>query len=167
MSKLIVMSGVPGSGKSYFSQTLKKMRRKHVYIVSSDNLRESILGDLKDISEEELIWKIFYNLPKIYKEDKNAYVILDATHINSKRRLEIVDMFKNDFDEIDLVAFTLDKELIKHQNIERENPVSIDVLKMFMDTYEYPSEEEYKKYDNVFVISTNDIVPVIYRIIED
>lgn len=167
MSKLIVMSGVPGSGKSYFSSTLKKIRRKHVYIISSDELRQNILGDLKDISEEDLIWDLFYSLPKVYKVDKKAFVILDATHIKSERRISLIEKYRNDFDEIDLVAFILDPELVKHQNVERENPVTIDVLERFINAYESPSEEEKAVYDNVFFINTNDIVPVIYKIMEN
>lgn len=167
MSKLIVMSGVPGSGKSYFSSTLKKMRRQHVYIISSDELRKNILDDVQDISQEDLIWELFYKLPKVYKSDKKAFVILDATHIKSEKRLSIIEKFREDFDEIDLVAFILDPELVKHQNIERENPVTIDVLERFINNYESPSEEEKAVYDNVFFINTNDIVPVIYKIMEN
>ena len=42
MNKLIILSGVPGSGKSYFSKTIKKIKNSHVYIVSSDELRKEI-----------------------------------------------------------------------------------------------------------------------------
>ena len=166
MSKLIVLSGVPGSGKSYFSNMLKKMRRRHVYIVSSDGLRKDILGDVKDVSEEDLIWKTFYGLAKLYAKDKNAFVILDATHIYSQKRKEIVNEFKNLYDEVVLVTFNLDKELVKHQNIEREYPVPLDVLNMFYECFEYPDEEEKRLFDKVYVIDTSDIGSVIYDLLE-
>ena len=166
MTKLIVLSGVPGSGKSYFSQTLKKMRRKHVYIVSSDGLRKEILNDQKDVSAEDLVWKFFYSLPKLYVDDKDAFVILDATHINSNKRIAIYNEFKDIFDEIDLVAFALDKDLVRHQNIERDFPVPIDVLEMFYESYEAPTKEEKEIFNNVYLIDTNDIVPVIYDLMK-
>ena len=41
MNRLIVLSGVPGSGKSYFSASFKAKKEKHVYIISSDALRKN------------------------------------------------------------------------------------------------------------------------------
>ncbi len=166
MSKLIVLSGVPGSGKSYFSNMLKKMRRRHVYIISSDGLRKDILGDVKDVSEEDLIWETFYGLGKLYSKDKDAFVILDATHIYSEKRKQIAKEFKELFDDIVLISFNLDRELVKHQNIEREYPVPLDVLNMFYECYQYPDEEEKTLFDKVYVIDTSDIGSVIYDLLE-
>ena len=60
MNRLIVLSGVPGSGKSHFTKELKKALNKHVYIISSDELRYKILGNQRDLSEDALIWQIYY-----------------------------------------------------------------------------------------------------------
>ena len=62
MNRLIVLSGVPGSGKSYFSHLLKKNNPDHVFIISSDELRRQLLGDQRDLSNEPLIWKTYYQL---------------------------------------------------------------------------------------------------------
>ena len=58
MNKLIVLSGVPGSGKSYFSNTLKKIKNSHVYVISSDALRKEITGSQSNLSEEKLMWNV-------------------------------------------------------------------------------------------------------------
>ena len=55
MNKLIILSGVPGSGKSYFSKTIKKIKDNHVYVVSSDDLRALITGKQSNLTEEELM----------------------------------------------------------------------------------------------------------------
>ena len=72
MNHLIVLSGVPGSGKSYFSASFKKAKNKHVYIISSDQLRASILGNQRDLSEDELIWKIYYSLVETYTSETGS-----------------------------------------------------------------------------------------------
>ena len=92
MNRLIVLSGVPGSGKSYFSAALKRAIKKHVYIVSSDELRYNILGNQQDLSEDELVWKIYYSLVEAYSIDKNGIVILDATHSKKVYRLDNITM---------------------------------------------------------------------------
>ena len=58
MSKLVVLSGVPGSGKSYFSKLLRSRKEGHVYIISSDALRDLVTGSQRDLSEEDLMWKM-------------------------------------------------------------------------------------------------------------
>ena len=59
MSKLVVLSGVPGSGKSYFSKALRKKKTGHVYIISSDALRDLVTGNQQNLSEDTLMWKMF------------------------------------------------------------------------------------------------------------
>ena len=101
MNKLIVLSGVPGSGKSYFSALLRLQKKTHVYVISSDGLRREILGNQRNLSEDELIWRIFYALTKAYSEDKNGIVILDATNAKKQYRLDNIKPFKNMYDQID------------------------------------------------------------------
>ena len=99
MNKLIVLSGVPGSGKSYFSALLRLQKKTHVYVISSDGLRREILGNQRNLSEDELIWRIFYALTKAFSEDKNGIVILDATNAKKEYRLNNIKPFKNLYDQ--------------------------------------------------------------------
>ena len=86
MNYLVVLSGVPGSGKSYFSNALREDKEKHVYIISSDQIRKDICGNQQDLSQDPLVWKIFYSLIKTYSEDKEGIVILDATNAKKEYR---------------------------------------------------------------------------------
>ena len=88
MNKLVVLSGVPGSGKSYFSKIIKKVKKDHVYVVSSDELRALIGGSQSNLTNENLMWKIFYKLAETYAMDKDGIVILDATHVSVELRVE-------------------------------------------------------------------------------
>ena len=163
MNYLIVLSGVPGSGKSYFSRALKQKRNKHVYIISSDELRKEILGDQRDMSEDTLIFKIYYALLKAYSEDKNGIVILDATHAKKIYRLDSIKPYKPLFDQVDLVCFKLDKETVLRQNAQRETPIPNDALIRLIDEYELPDEEERNVYHHVDIIYSHDIDKIIER----
>ena len=163
MNKLIVLSGVPGSGKSYFSASLKMAIKKHVYIISSDELRLNILGNQQDLSEDVLIWQIYYSLIKVYSVDKNAIVILDATHSKKVYRLDNIRPYRSLYDQVDLVCFRLDKELVLEQNKDRENPIPKENLLRLIDQFEMPDDEERKFYDHVDIIRDHETDKIIQR----
>ena len=163
MNHLIVLSGVPGSGKSYFSASLKAAVKKHVYIISSDELRFNILGNQQDLSEDELVWRIYYALVEAYSVDKNGIVILDATHSKKIYRLDNIQPFKHLYDQIDLVCFRLDKELVLEQNKDRENPIPRENLLKLIDQFEMPDEDEYSFYDHIDIIKDHETSKIIKR----
>ena len=165
MKKLVILSGVPGSGKSYFSKCVKEIKGYHVYVVSSDGIRKEMLGNQRNLSKEETVWDIFYNLPKVYAYDEDAFVILDATHTSVELRKEVYKELKDYFDEIYLVLFFLDKEQVYIQNKEREYPVPDYVLEQFISTFEMPDEEEYKLFNKIYIINNVEIEKVINEII--
>ena len=165
MNRLIVLSGVPGSGKSYFSALIKKALKTHVYIVSSDELRYKILGDQRNLSEDELIWQIYYELIKVYALDKNGTVVLDATHSKKIYRLDNMKPYKELFDQIDLICFRLDKELVLEQNKDRENPIPKEALLKLIDQFEMPDDEEKAFYDHLDIIRDHEIGTIIARYI--
>ena len=66
MAKLIVLSGVPGSGKSHFCDAFRKSMGGHVYVVSSDALRYEVTGSQQNMDEDKLVWKLFYGMAKVY-----------------------------------------------------------------------------------------------------
>ena len=166
MNKLIVLSGVPGSGKSYFSAALKRAIKKHVYIVSSDELRLNILGNQQDLSEDELVWKIYYSLVEAYSIDKNGIVILDATHSKKVYRLDNIMPFRHLYNQLDLVCFRLDKDLVLEQNKGRENPIPKESLLRLIDQFEMPDEEEREFYDHVDIIKDHETDKIIARYLQ-
>ena len=163
MNRLIVLSGVPGSGKSYFSSMLKQALKKHVYIISSDALRLAILGNQQDLSEDELVWKIYYDLIRVYSVDKEGTVILDATHSKKVYRLDNIKPYKDLYDQVDLVCFRLDKELVLEQNKDRENPIPKESLLKLIEQFEMPDDEEKEFYDHIDIIKDHEIAKIINR----
>ena len=161
MSKLVVLSGVPGSGKSYFSKTLRKKKVGHVYIVSSDALRDLVTGNQQNLSEETLMWKMFYELARVYSADPNGIVVLDATNRSTEYRINSVKELKSHFDEADLVIFDIPKEVVLKQNLEREFPVPESVIEDYFSYFELPKKEDYEFFTNVFVSNGENIEEII------
>ncbi len=164
MSKLIVLSGVPGSGKSYFCKTIKKIKESHVYVVSSDELRREITGRQSNLNEDELMWKIFFSLAKTYSLDKEGVVVLDATHVSKKMRVDRNKKLKHLFEEVDLVMWNIDKQVVANQNLQREYPIAPDVLERFYQILELPTEDDEKFFDKIIMVTSNDIAPVIQEL---
>ena len=166
MKKLIILSGVPGSGKSYFSDTIKKIRRRHVFIISSDRLREEMLGTAQEFDCDATMWSIFYNLPRVYSKDEEAIVIMDATHIKSSLRLRVCNDLRHYYDETDLVFFKIDSDVVRMQNIGRKYPVKADVLEQFLQNIEDPTPEEYEAFDNIYIIKDANLSVAVNEILK-
>ena len=163
MNRLIVLSGVPGSGKSYFSNALKSEINEGVYVISSDQLRYELLGDQRDLSQDEKIWKRFYELTKEYAKKKDAIVVLDATNAKKIYRLDNIKPYKELYDEIDLIYFQLDKETVLKQNKERDNPIPEEALLRLINEFELPDDEEHAFFNHIDIIKSHHIKQIIKR----
>ena len=161
MSKLVVLSGVPGSGKSYFSKSLRKKKEGHVYIISSDALRDLVTGNQQNLSEDKLMWKMFYELAKVYSADPHGIVVLDATNMSTQYRIDSVKELKSSFDEADLVIFDIPKEVVLQQNFDREFPVPEKVIDEFFEMFELPQKEDYEFFHNVYISNGTNIAEII------
>ena len=161
MSKLVVLSGVPGSGKSYFSKTLRKRKGAHVYIISSDSLRDLVTGSQKNWSEDVLMWKMFYELARVYSADPNGIVVLDATNRSIQFRIDSVRELKTHFDEADLVLFDIPKEVVLAQNLDREFPVPEHVIEEYFAEFQLPQKEDYEFFKNVFIATGDNFEEII------
>ncbi len=164
MSKLIVLSGVPGSGKSYFSKLLRKKKTGHVYIISSDALRDLVTGSQKNLSEDKLMWAMFYDLAKVYAKDPKGIVVLDATNRSKEYRVDSVRELKSYFGEAELVIFDIPKEVVLKQNLERDFPVPEHVIQEYFDFFEPPQKEEYEFFSNIYVTNGKDLEDIIDKL---
>lgn len=165
MNRLIVLSGVPGSGKSYFTKTLKTRRYTHLYIISSDQLRAQILHNQQNLSEDALIWKLFYGLARTFSIDRGGVVVLDATHTLKRFRYANVKQFRKLYDEIDLIVFDINREIVIEQNVRRTHPIPEDKLLGIIETYEFPDEEEKAFFDHIHYVYDHNIDEIINKYI--
>lgn len=164
MGKLIILSGVPGSGKSYFSHLLRDHKKGgHVYIVSSDALRDLVTGNQQDLSEDDLMWKFFYDLARVYSKDPNGIVVLDSTNTSSHYRLQAGTALRDLFDTIDLISFHMKPETIYRQNLDREWPIPTEIITKYIENFENPTAEDYAFFDHIYILENKDFSDIVNK----
>lgn len=88
MQYFYMMVGLPGSGKSYYAQKLPD-----VVIHSSDAIREELLGNISDQSNQELVFQTLHDrVLEDLRIGKN--VVYDATNINFRRRQQFLSQVR-------------------------------------------------------------------------
>ena len=117
MSKLIMMVGVPGSGKS----TWIRNNFSNIIPVSRDAIRFELLdergGDYFDYEDEVFEKFIAQIIGSLMGEE---ITIADATHLNKKSRARVLNRVAKFADEIEAVWIDTDLETAFAQNDLRE-----------------------------------------------
>ncbi|WP_460289686.1 AAA family ATPase [Clostridium sp. CTA-6] len=126
MNKLIMMVGLPASGKSYYADKIAK--KENAIIISSDNLRKELFNDIDDQKHNTEIFKELHKRVKENLKQENN-IVIDATNINHKRRKALLDELKrfDCFKECYLIATPYEKCL--KQNKQRERQIPEHVIK--------------------------------------
>lgn len=115
MRTLILLSAIPGSGKSTWAREYQSAH-SNTYIVSSDEIRLELLGSPSNFSNEKLIWATFVKRLNAYAEKSdNLTVIADATNLQNKYRLYYLEATPH-FDRHVLVVFRVPYQVCLVQN---------------------------------------------------
>ena len=135
---LIVMVGLPGSGKSFIAKQLAEVN-DDISIVSSDAIREEFYGDVNDQSHND---KVFRIVNKRLKEGLMAEkkVILDATNISKKRRKALLRDLK--YPESMAIVMAVPEYICKKRDEERDRHVGPDVINRMMKNWCPPHYSE-------------------------
>ena len=94
MTKLVLMMGIPGSGKSTWIQVNKTEGDAWI---SRDKIRFSLLKEDEEyFAKEDEVFKIFiYEIVMSLKNRENGGVVFaDATHLNRKARAKVINAVK-------------------------------------------------------------------------
>lgn len=140
-NRLIVLSGVPGSGKSTYCQAYKELYEANnikVNIVSSDEIRMELFGRYDNFENEKLVWEIFRAKAYEYSKQDHSVTILDATTLTNKHRYNYALKYKGLYKQIYLVVMATPFEKCLEQNKMRpENKwVPEDVMKSMYNKLE-------------------------------
>ena len=160
MSTLILLSAIPGSGKSTWAKTYQK-EHPNTYIVASDDVRMRVSGAIQNFDHEALVWETFLKeLNEHAGED--CTVIADATNLQNKYR-EYYCKQTPGFDRHVLVLFDIPFEICMKQNKMRHNDriVSDEGMFALQAEFETPTQEIIDLYDEYIVIGESYHAPGI------
>lgn len=89
---ILLLCGLPGSGKSTFAKEISKRMNK-VKIISRDEIRFSILKEgEKYFAHEKEVFNTFINeINKAYNSGLYEIIIVDATHLTYKSREKVLN----------------------------------------------------------------------------
>ena len=138
MAKLIVMVGVPGSGKSTYA---KNHFENNAEILSSDALRKELFGDENNQKNNDILFSELYSRARNFLNN-NKNVVIDATNINVFERKRMLKNFEDlNVEKIAVVIQTSIEKCLK-QNAQRERRVDDSVIEMFFKNFEMPTTAE-------------------------
>ena len=133
MSKLIILKGIPASGKSTWAKQWVEEDPKTRVIVNRDSIRRG-LGVYWVPSREGLVSTIEYHMVMIaLSNDYN--VCLDSTNLNPKYQLQWIDLVDYYQDEIEYKKFDISLEEALERDKNREFPVGEKVINQFYNKY--------------------------------
>ena len=138
MSKLILMIGLPGSGKSFFS-TQFQVNHPQYQLISTDTIRGKLFGDEGIQGPWLRVWsQVQYQFKQAVGEAKDA--IYDATNTQRRQRQDVITVAREiGFDPIFAVWVNtpLEQCLQRNQNRLRQVPEEI-ILKMHRQLTDVP-----------------------------
>ena len=141
MSKnvLIVMSGLPASGKSTYSEWLAEsgiFKR-----VCPDLIRKELYGDENIQGDGKKVFEIAHERMQVYGTFGDN-VVFDATNIDRKTRISLVEKMRPHFDIIICKYFSTPLYICKIRNEQRERQVPYEVLESMERRFRTPTLDE-------------------------
>ena len=119
MKELILMMGVPGSGKSTYARNILKYG--DIYI-SRDEIRYSMLTDEDDYfaKENEVIETFIQYIDEALVDTQHqGKVDADATHLSPKGRAQVLKQLKNK-NKVSVIYLDIPLNVILKRNAQRE-----------------------------------------------
>lgn len=130
MSKLFILVGIPGTGKSTWANTFLS----HAEVVSSDAIREELTGDATDQSVNKQVFNLFHQRIGEQLAQQND-VIADSTALDARSRAELVSIAATFDADVYLVVFSNLAQAAR-RNATRDRVVPDDVMIRMIDKYE-------------------------------
>ena len=149
MAKLIMLIGIPGSGKTTYSKELTI--KYNAKVISSDKVRQTFTG----IDEKDVFPTVYKLCIEELKNGKN--VILDATHITPKvrkRSFDALDEYNVAYEKVAIYIQTSIEECARRVEKRNQDPselfLPVEVVYSYGKNIIAPSKEE--GFNEIFII---------------
>jgi len=153
MAKLIMLIGIPGSGKTTYSKDISK--KYSAKVISSDWVRQNYVG----IKENEVFPTVYKLCVEELSNERN--VILDATHITPKvrkRTFDALDEFSVPYEKVAIFVDTPVEVCVKRVEKRNQDPkelfLPLEVISSYGKNIIPPSKDE--GFIDIKVIKSND-----------
>lgn len=135
-SKFYMLVGLPGSGKSYYTQNLKGAK-----VFSSDDIREELSGDINNQDINKQVFEVLHK--RVIDCLKKGYdCVYDATNVVRKRRVDFLGKLSDiDCEKICVVILT-DYDVCLFNNKARNRNVPEEVIKNMYLKFDIPQYRE-------------------------
>ena len=169
MSRLFVMVGIPGSGKSFAAHN-KINSEGNWRVFSSDNYRKLICGDENcQDRNNEVFMQLYADLRQALRDGKDC--IFDATNICRKDRRKLFHQIQ-DIADVEVTAYVMRTpvKLCLERDSKRDRKVGFDVIDKFVRRFEFP--QRFEGFSNIIIDNEplEDIFVVedrFYQVLED
>jgi O-phosphoseryl-tRNA(Sec) kinase len=153
---LIILTGLPGVGKSTFSKNLAKTLSRYnidIVVLGSDLIREGF--PIWKETYEEFIRKATYSL--IDNALKHYWVIVDDTNYYNSMRRDLINIAKNYNKNYVIIYLKAPLEVLIKRNVERGEKIPNEVIKKMYEKFDEPGRKY--KWDEPFLTidTTKDI----------
>jgi predicted kinase len=123
--KLILMVGIPGSGKSTVA---KKVVDKGFFYLNADQIRAELYGNEIEQGDKEQVFGIFFERLETAMKD-GLKIIIDNTNLNPRQREPILQRAKQyGYEDIQLWFLDVPLELCLERNKNRTRVVPEDII---------------------------------------
>lgn len=142
MASLVLMMGVPGSGKTTYA---KKMMGDYDIYVSRDEIRFGLVReDEPYFSKEDEVLQTFIRTINDALLIAQRYVIADATHLNMGSRAKILKNLHNKPDSVYVVYVAVSLQTALERNAQRKGRALVpeSSIKNMYKSISLPRKEE-------------------------